>query len=79
METNHFINLGYGWLCKTCSGNNGDVTIYTEHSSRARFFSEGEAESKEPRLSTEGLAQWADSSRQKLVCSSCAIEEVIPG
>ena len=71
-ETEHFINRGYGWLCKRChleQANNATET------GRARFFSEGEAEEKEPALSSSTLARWRDATRQTLVCPRCGIEE----
>lgn len=75
MEIEHFINQGYGWLCKNCheevETRDGPVE------GRARFFSEGEAEDKEPRLSSQALASWRDASRQVLFCPSCGIEELV--
>jgi len=41
----------------------------------ARFFSEGESEEREPRLSTSALARWKDSTRGALVCPRCGAEE----
>jgi len=75
MEIEHFINTGYGWLCKHCQ-----TEIETRvglNEGRARFFSEGEAEDKEPTLSTQALARWRDASRQALYCPDCGIEETV--
>ncbi|HYE64741.1 MAG TPA: hypothetical protein VD966_04105 [Pyrinomonadaceae bacterium] len=74
-ETEHFINWGYGWVCRHC---------YPEAEARlsvdgtlARFFTEGEAEDKEPALSMPVLARWRDATRRTLVCPRCGIEEAI--
>jgi hypothetical protein len=74
-EINHFINTGFGWVCKHCSAEE-EVTEAADVG-RARFFIEGEAEAKEPRLSTTALARWRDATRQTLVCPLCSIEETI--
>jgi hypothetical protein len=74
-ETNHFFNPGYGWLCKHCSAE--DTEHQNEHHTHPRFFREGEAEEKEPKLSTAALARWTDASRQHLTCPRCGIEELI--
>ncbi|MCA1573606.1 MAG: hypothetical protein LC770_03535, partial [Acidobacteria bacterium] len=60
-HTNHFFNLGYGWLCKHCSAEHAERKHY-DHVTRARFFTEVEAEEKEPKLSTLALARWTDST-----------------
>jgi hypothetical protein len=76
-ETDHFINLGYGWLCKHCRA---EVLARSEQSTtagRARFHTEGEAEDKEAALSTTALARWRDSTRRALFCPLCSIEETI--
>ncbi|HUQ30742.1 MAG TPA: hypothetical protein VM095_01425 [Pyrinomonadaceae bacterium] len=75
LEIDHFINEGFGWVCKHCSANveaRADV-----EAARARFFTEGEAEEKEPRLSTTALARWTNASHRALSCPSCGIEEMI--
>jgi hypothetical protein len=74
IETIHFINVGYGWVCKHCSAK---VSRSQDDNTRARFLREGEAEEKEPSLSTPALARWRDATRQALVCPRCSIEEVI--
>lgn len=71
----HFINTGYGWVCSHCSPEM--ATLNRETEGRARFFHEGEAEDKEPALSTVALARWSDASRQALVCPRCGIQELI--
>jgi hypothetical protein len=76
IETDHFVNAGFGWVCKHCSP---DVESRSGASAaqRARFFNEGEAEDKEPVLSTPTLARWRDATRRVLVCPRCGIEEMI--
>jgi hypothetical protein len=74
-QTNHFFNLGYGWLCKHCSAEDAERKRHN-HQSRARFFSEGEAE-KETQMAMLALARWTDSTRQSLTCPRCGIEELI--
>jgi hypothetical protein len=69
----HFLNPGYGWICISCSEKAN--ARGGRDAGRARFFSEGEAEEKEPRLSTPGLAKWRDASRQILYCPDCGVEE----
>ena len=75
MEIEHFINPGYGWLCKHCLTKN-EMRVGSDEG-RARFFSEGESEEKEPFLSTFALARWRDRSKQVLVCPHCSIEEQV--
>lgn len=75
MEIDHFINPGYGWMCKHCAAE--DEAGTTEGVGRARFFTEGEAESKEPALSTPALARWRDHTRRTLYCPRCGVEESV--
>jgi hypothetical protein len=75
-ETNHFFNLGYGWICKHCSADAANRKN-EPGSVRARSFKESEAENKQPALSTLALARWTDATRQTLVCPRCSIEEMI--
>jgi len=78
IETNHFINTGFGWVCKHCSAEKDALAGGEEaNRGRARFFIEGEAEAREPHLSTTALARWRDATRQALVCPRCSIEETI--
>lgn len=75
IETTHFINTGYGWVCKRCSAEQEERA--SAETSRARFFTEGEAETKEAHLSTPALARWTDATRQALICPRCNIEEPV--
>jgi hypothetical protein len=74
-ETNHFINLGYGWLCKHCSAEDADRQV--AGGTLWRFFQKSAAEKKTPRLPTLVLARWTDPTRRFLACPRCAIEELI--
>lgn len=73
-QTEHFINRGYGWMCRLC-GADGEREAQRTDSGLARFFREGEAEEREPRLSTPTLARWKDDTRRTLVCTRCGVEE----
>lgn len=71
----HFYNEGFGWICIACetelrSEARGDAGL-------ARFFTEGEAESRSPQLSTSAIAKWADVAQSTLICPRCAITELI--
>ena len=66
-QTNHFFDLGYGWLCKHCSAAD------TELKQRPPETNSGRQE-KTPTLA---LAGWTDSSRHALTCPRCGIEETI--
>ncbi|HEY0006224.1 MAG TPA: hypothetical protein VGB17_15700 [Pyrinomonadaceae bacterium] len=75
METEHFINPGYGWMCRHCNPENTLSAPLAP--GRARFFTEGEAEDKEPVLSSGIIARWRDASRRKLFCPRCGVEELM--
>jgi hypothetical protein len=70
-QTNHFFNIGYGWLCKHCSAEDAERQIH--HTPRSNLHSEQKVNSDLP------LASWKDSSRQTLICRRCGIEETISG
>jgi hypothetical protein len=78
-ETEHFINDGSGWECKRCRESGGGVAPSGDAVALARFFREGEAEEREPRLSAQALARWKDETRRTLCCTRCRIEEEISG
>ena len=72
----HFTNDGYGWTCRHCQTKETTTPrAPVETGARGRFFSEGEAEEREPKLSTRARARWRDDSRQTLLCPRCGIEE----
>jgi Zn ribbon nucleic-acid-binding protein len=81
-ETEHFVNEGRGWECKLCRAEDAPalgvedaVEGAPSTHTLARFFREGEAEEREPRLSSRALARWKDDSRRALVCTRCGAEE----
>jgi hypothetical protein len=61
------------------SSANSDAHSSTRASALPRFFREGEAEEREPRLSADALARWRDDSRRALLCPRCGVEEEIEG
>ena len=70
----HFVNNGYGWTCRHCQREETAAHVPVS-GARARFFSEGEAEEREPKLSSHALARWRDESHQELVCPNCGATE----
>jgi hypothetical protein len=75
-QTNHFFNLGYGWLCKHCSAADCERTAQPAQS-RSGFFSHGEPDKKEASAAGLPLATWTDASRHALMCPRCGIGETI--
>lgn len=74
IELHDFYNEGFGWICRQCER---ELTEAAQTADHPRFFREGEAESKEPKLSTHALALWADPERKTLICPRCGITEII--
>jgi len=76
IELNDFYNEGFGWICKSCER---ELEKPEEDSDRktSRLMSEGEAESKQPKLSVLALAKWADVTNQTLMCPRCGITEPV--
>jgi hypothetical protein len=64
-QTNHFFDLGYGWLCKHCSA---------EEAERKQHAIETKGECRSAGLA---LATWTDSTRHCLTCPRCGIQETI--
>ena len=75
-ETLHFTNDGYGWTCKRCR-ETGVSRDASDSLPLPRFFREGEAEDRDPRLSSPPLARWKDETRRALTCPRCGAEESI--
>ncbi len=75
MELNDFYNDGFGWICKHCERelSNQNTDSDQKHS---RLMNEGEAESKQPKLSNLALAKWADKFHRTLMCPRCGITEL---
>jgi hypothetical protein len=74
IELNNFYNDGFGWVCRHCKRElDADSRSESPHS---RFMTEGEAESKQPKMSNPALAKWADPARRTLVCPRCGITEL---
>ncbi len=71
-ELDDFYNDGFGWICKRCERELKEQ----ENSSQSRLMSEGEAESKQLRLSSLALAKWFDQAQRTLICPRCGITEL---
>ena len=67
-----FYNHGFGWVCRHCVPERTGPPV----AGVARLMSEGEAESRSPKLSTAGLAKWADPAHRVLTCPTCGITEL---
>ena len=74
IELSDFYNDGFGWICRPCER---DLTPINETARPSRLLSEGEAESKSPRLSNLALARWEDGAQRTLVCPRCGISEAV--
>ena len=73
-ELEHFYNAGFGWVCRKC-----DAELKVEDASLpSRLMREGEAESKDPRLSNRALARWADREHTTLECPHCGTRQTFP-
>jgi len=83
--TEHFVKERFGWVCRRCrDAARGSAPAGVEDTERrapldagrARFFHEGEAEEREPKLSAPELARRRDAGgRRTLFCPSCGAEE----
>jgi len=74
IELEDFYNDGFGWICKHCERELKESE--NDSSSQSRLLREGEAESKNPRLSNQALAKWADKAQRTLTCPRCGITEL---
>lgn len=76
LELNDFYNKGFGWICKSCERELEKQQKNLEIKA-SRLMREGEAESKQPQLSSLALAKWADAINQTLMCPRCGITESV--
>ena len=74
IELEDFYNDGFGWICKHCERELKEAE--TGSHAQSRLMREGEAESKNPRLSNAALAKWADKAQRTLMCPRCGITEL---
>ena len=59
-QTNHFFNLGYGWLCKHCSAEDSERKQHNHHHNRSLSSAEPAEERNNCKLSDLALAKWVD-------------------
>ncbi len=76
IELNDFYNDGFGWICKHCERELNEQTD-ASNQKHSRLMREGEAESKQPKLSNLALAKWADKAQRTLICPRCGITEPV--
>jgi hypothetical protein len=74
IELDDFYNDGFGWICKHCERELKEPE--TDSRAPSRLMREGEAESKNPRLSSPALAKWTDKAQRTLMCPRCGITEL---
>jgi hypothetical protein len=70
-ELTDFYNDGFGWICRQCERELESVSA----NPTSRLLREGEAESRNPQLSSRALAKWADAAQRILFCPRCGISE----
>jgi hypothetical protein len=75
-QTNHFFDLGYGWLCKHCSAADAEAK-HLPSSTGKGFFRSSDTEKQPAELSGLPLATWSDLSRRALACPRCGIHETV--
>jgi hypothetical protein len=75
IELHGFYNDGMGWVCRHCEQESREAAETSD--TLSRMFREGEAESKNPVLSSRALAKWTDKTRRQLVCPRCGISELV--
>jgi hypothetical protein len=75
IELNDFYNAGFGWICRHCERDLKPNEIVPQKHSRV--FREGEAEGKNPVLSSHALAKWTDKTRRFLTCPRCGVTEAV--
>ena len=72
IHLNDFYNDGFGWVCRHCDSELRKPAA----GEGSRLLREGEAESKNPRLSNTALAKWADAAQRTLMCPRCGVTEL---
>lgn len=79
IEIDNFYNDGFGWVCKHCARELAETeTGMPDGDDKLnRIMREGEAESKQPRLSNPALARWADDAKNTLMCPRCGLTEPV--
>lgn len=77
VEYTDFYNDGFGFICKHCERELKEKEDSANNNKQARFMREGEAESKQPKLSNTALAKWLDVAQTTLICPNCGITEKI--
>lgn len=75
IDLEDFYNDGFGWICKHCERELKEPE--TVEQTRSRLLTEGEAESKQPRLSNPALAKWLDKGQRTLICPRCGLTEPV--
>lgn len=76
VELNDFYNDGFGWICKHCERELSEQNNVSDQK-HSRLMREGEAESKQPKLSNLALAKWVDKAQRILMCPRCGITELV--
>ena len=71
IELDNFYNDGFGWICRHCERE----LKAPDPGEHARFYREGEAEAKQPRLADQARAKWLDPARTMLTCPRCGVTE----
>jgi len=71
-QTNHFFNMGYGWLCKHCSAEDAERK-QQDRINRGQLIKTG-TEGKGDKQ-TLAFAKWNNEDRRGLSCPRCGIEE----
>jgi rubrerythrin len=74
MKLNDFYNDGFGWICRRCER---ELSPAEDPDSVSRLMTEGEAESKHPKMANRALAKWADAGQTMLECPRCGITEAL--
>jgi hypothetical protein len=74
-QTNHFFDLGYGWLCKHCSAEDAERKQHPEI--HASLQNHNKPEQNQAKSSGLALARWTSPAHQALTCPRCGIEETV--